>query len=125
MKTAQDPRHQKRITCMQKLFSASFGNTPDQEIAHIWSTIPRIDPYITTSAPDWPINKIARIDLAILRLAVYELLIENTEPEKVIVDEAVELAKSFGNTTSASFINGALGGILEHIKKAQTMEEQP
>ena len=55
---------------------------------------------------------IAKIDLAILRLAVWELKYESTEPAKVIIDEAVELAKSYGNEHSAQFINGALGAIL-------------
>ena len=52
--------------------------------------------------------------MAILRLAVYELLIEKTEPANVIIDEAIELAKEFANDTSPAFINGALGNILKN-----------
>ena len=53
--------------------------------------------------------------LAILRLAAYELLIEKKEPPKAIIDEAIELAKAYGNEASSSFINGVLGTILKTI----------
>lgn len=111
MKTAQDPRHQRRIELMQKLFAASFGNEPDSEVQNIIQAIETIDPLIKQAAPEWPIEKIAKLDLAILRLAVYELKVRQVEPPKVIIDEAVELAKSYGSPTSAGFINGALGTI--------------
>lgn len=113
MKTAQDPRHQRRIDLMQKLFAASFGNQPDSEIQAIWSELTVIDPYIQQSAPEWPLEKIARTDLAILRLACYELIKEQETPTKVVIDEAVELAKAFGNPTSPGFINGVLGTIVK------------
>ena len=60
--------------------------------------------------------RINKIDLAVLRLAAYELLIEQKEPQNVIIDEAVELAKEFGNNTSPSFVNGVLGHILTYAK---------
>lgn len=121
MKTAQDPRHQHRIDRMQKLFSISFNNpSDDQDIQDIVTHIPQIDQSITDAAPEWPIDKIAKIDLAILRLAIYELTIEVKEPPKVIIDEAVELAKSFGNPSSAGFINGALGTVLKKYTEKHT-----
>lgn len=116
MKTSQDPRHQKRIDLMQKLFAQSFhteNHDPSPEIEAIVSQLSSIDDAIRRAAPEWPIEKISRLDLAVLRLAVYELTIEKTEPPKVIIDEAVELAKQFGNPTSPGFINGALGAILK------------
>jgi N utilization substance protein B len=117
MKTAQDPRHQRRIARMQKLFSLSFQNTPpDHDIEDIASHLSAIDKTITQAAPEWPVEKIAKIDLAILRLAVYELTIDTKEPPKVIIDEAVELAKAFGNPHSAAFINGALGSVLKKMQ---------
>ncbi len=113
MKTANDPRHQKRIDTMQKLFSLSFRPEPvDADIAGIVSELPDIDAKIAKAAPEWPIDKIARIDLAILRLAAYEMLITKSEPPKVIIDEAIELAKAFGNENSSKFVNGVLGSIL-------------
>lgn len=75
-----------------------------------------LDRQITLSAPEWPLSRINKIDLAILRLAAFELLIKKTEPPKVIIDEAVELAKEFGSDNSAPFINGVLGNILKKIE---------
>lgn len=112
MKTSQDPRHQHRIDLMQKLFAASFGNEIDPAVNDIVQKLQVIDPIINKAAPEWPIDKIAKVDLAILRLACYEMTVEQKVPPKVIIDEAVELAKSYGNPTSAAFINGALGKML-------------
>lgn len=99
---------------MQKLFSYSFKKNPvDGDIAPIISELPNIDDKITQAAPEWPVDKIAIIDLAILRLAAYELMIAKSQPPKVIIDEAIELAKSYGNEHSPQFINGVLGFILK------------
>ncbi|OGG11496.1 transcription antitermination factor NusB [Candidatus Gottesmanbacteria bacterium RBG_13_45_10] len=114
MKTARDPRHQKRIDLMQRLFSFSFSQNPaDPEIADILLHAKKLDEKIHIAAPEWGIDKIAKIDLAILRLAVYELTVKKKEPPKVIIDEAIELAKEFGNENSPKFVNGALGTILK------------
>ena len=75
-----------------------------------------IDPLIEKAAPEFPLDKIGKVDLAILRLAVYELVVDKKEPEKVIIDEAVELAKVFGGDGSPPFVNGVLGSILEKNK---------
>lgn len=72
-----------------------------------------IDSEIVAAAPEWPIERINKTDLAILRLAIFELLIQKKEPPKVIIDEAVELGKEFGSENSASFVNGVLGNILK------------
>jgi len=123
MKTAQDPRHQLRIDRMQKLFAASFHNPDeDPEIEPIISHISDIDRKIHDAAPEWPIDKIAKTDLAILRLAVFELAIESKIPPKVVIDEAVELAKSYGNPNSPGFINGALGTILKKTEELNTQK---
>mgnify|MGYP001576786147 FL=1 len=111
MKTASDPRHKKREELMQALFAASFQNRPSSPIRQIWDKLYQIDPAITQAAPEWPLDKLNPIDLAILRLAAYELLIDKTAPFKVIIDEAVELAKQYGSSNSSSFINGVLGTI--------------
>jgi transcription antitermination protein NusB len=70
-----------------------------------------IEKTITIAAPDWPIEQIDQIDLAILIVSVYELLYRKDIPPKVAIDEAVELGKEFGGENSASFINGVLGTI--------------
>jgi N utilization substance protein B len=117
MKSAYDPRHQKRREIVKALFAESFTSQPkeSQIIKKIISEIPEIDEEIKKSAPTWPIEKLNKIDLAILRLAVYELRKEDTPP-KVVIDEAVELAKEFGSENSSSFINGVLGTIYKTFK---------
>jgi N utilization substance protein B len=115
MKTAQDPRHLKRIKQMQLLFAHSFQEAPDEAIGPIIEHLASIDEQITQAAPEWPIDKIAKIDLAILRLAIWELVFDKKEPPKVVIDEAVELAKPYGNEHSAKFINGVLGTVMKHV----------
>jgi transcription antitermination factor NusB len=115
MKTAKDPRHLERIHTMQQLFASEFPNPNPPEnhkTAQIIENLNQIDELIKLAAPTWPIEKINKIDLAILRQAVYELTIESKAPPKVVVDEAVELAKEYGSDSSASFINGALGKLI-------------
>ncbi len=69
-----------------------------------------LDGLIQPIAPEWPLAQISRIDLAILRLAVYELTeMADVTPPKVVINEAVELAKAFGSDNSSKFINGVLG----------------
>ncbi len=115
MKTAYDPRHRKREELIQLLFAASFQKNHDPKLKKIWRNLKKIDPLVAVAAPEWPLDKLNPIDLAILRLAVYELVIDNTEPVKVIIDEAVELAKQFGGSTSSSFVNGVLGTICKSL----------
>ncbi len=116
MKTPFDPRHQRRIHVMQALFSDSFpGGVPEKEVTDILELTPLLDSKIQSAAPEWPIDKIAKIDLAVLRLAACELLIDKKEPPKVVIDEAIELSKTFGNEASPGFINGVLGTILKNI----------
>jgi N utilization substance protein B len=120
MKTPQDPRHKKRQRLIQDLFSIDFHKQPiTKEAAGIMLNKKVLDKKIQEAAPDYPVEKINKIDLAILRLAVYELLIEQTEPGNVIIDESVELAKEFGNDTSPGFINGVLGHILTYAKSTK------
>lgn len=71
----------------------------------------KLDKAIGPAAPDWPVEQIARTDKLVLRLALYELLIKKKVPPKVAINEAVELAKSFGGENSSKFVNGVLGTI--------------
>ena len=117
MKKASDPRHTHRIKLVEGLFSHSFAKqSQSKQVTQILKSKEEIDKLIEKAAPEWPIEKIAKIDLAILRLGVYELMVDRKEPDKVIIDEAIEIAKLFGNDKSPSFINGVLGTILK-IKK--------
>ena len=121
MKKKSDPRHLKRAKLMQALFSWQFrpNRKPTITLTPILSNLVKIDKLISKCAPDRPISEINKIDLAILRLAVFELIIETEVPPKVVVDEAVELGKEYGSDSSASFINGVLGKLIE-IKKIKT-----
>ena len=70
-----------------------------------------IDKKIEDFAPAWPMEQIAVVDRNILRLAIFEILLDNKVPVKVAINEAVELAKTFGSDNSARFVNGVLGSI--------------
>lgn len=115
MKTALDPRHRKRQKIIQELFEIDFHKQSiSTQAQNIYSHKDTIDKYIHEAAKEFPIDKINRVDLAILRLAVFELSIDKKEPPKVIIDEAIELAKEFGGEKSPAFINGALGNIIKN-----------
>lgn len=77
----------------------------------------RVDQIIETSAPDWPINKISVVDRNILRIGLTELLFSDRSqvPPKVAINEAIELAKTFGGENSSKFINGVLGAVYKEM----------
>ncbi len=124
MKTKRDPRHLARIKIVQELFEDIFRTnsklTPKVNYAPQTTQILKhqkaINQIISRHAPAWPIEQIAPIDLAILKLAIWELLYERKNPVKVVIDEAVEIAKSYGSDTSSAFINGVLGSIVTEKK---------
>jgi N utilization substance protein B len=76
-----------------------------------------IDEIIGKAAPEWPIEQITVVDRAVLRLGLYELLFGDQEevPPKVAINEAIELAKSFGGESSGRFVNGVLGTVYREI----------
>ena len=83
-----------------------------------------IDLMIQPLATDWPIDKIARMDRLVLRIGIYELLYQKDVPAKVIINEAVELAKAFGGDNSSKFINGVLGSFYrENETKIDTIRK--
>lgn len=117
MKRASDPRHIRRRDVVKLLFAESFTKqSKHSELADkIIKSLKKIDLIITGAAPTWPIEKINKIDLAILRFAIYELINENTPP-KVVIDEAVELGKEYGSEASGGFINGVLGSVFSKME---------
>ena len=74
-----------------------------------------IDSIITKNAPEWPIEQIDRVDRAVLRLGIYELMFLKDVPPKVAINEAVELAKTYGGESSSKFLNGVLGTLYKQI----------
>jgi len=133
-------RHLGRIIALQTLYEQDFrrdANDPDflladvlkrnidrykdmvDDIAFIEALVngvtekaAELDATLQPVAPEWPIKEIARMDRAILRVGLYELLYESDVPPKVVINEAVELAKAFGGDNSSKFINGVLGTLL-------------
>ncbi len=127
MKSAQDPRHLKRIAVFKSLFAGSFAAQPEHptRVDKIQANIENIDDIIQKCAPEWPISQINRVDLAVLRQAVYELLVKTETPTKVIIDEAVEIAKRYGGKTSSSFVNGALASAINLTGRSETSDDHP
>jgi N utilization substance protein B len=145
-------RHLGRIVAMQTLYEHDFrgGNTGGQELGPILernldefrSSIDdtqfvedvvdgvhkhqeKIDGIIGPAAPEWPVEQIAKIDKIILRIGVYELMIKRDVPPKVAINEAVELAKTFGGENSSKFINGVLGTIYRNSDFYEPEDEPP
>ncbi|MBP7768379.1 transcription antitermination protein NusB [Candidatus Woesebacteria bacterium] len=116
---AGDARHQRREHLLQKLFACTF--TPEKfaldyelssgEFRELLDALPELDAQIKVVAPERPLSEINKIDLAILRLIMFESKHKKTPP-KVLLNEAIELAKAFGSDGSSKFINGALARLL-------------
>ena len=115
MKSGNDPRHLRRIKNMQAVFAWDCGSLsePSDNSSDIIKNIDTINLLISTHAPKWPLEKINKVDLAVLRCAIWELTIDPQTPEKVIIDEAIEISKEFGTDNSPAFINGVLGSIIK------------
>ena len=87
-----------------------------------------LDTLLQPVASKWPIDQIARMDRIVLRIGAYELLHGDGVPPKVVINEAVELAKSFGGENSSKFVNGVLGTVLrEHVEgpSEETTSDKP
>jgi len=134
------PRRRARIVALQSLYEADKSNhepgatrkriVADQRIgkapaefaaelvANVVASRDALDARIAETAPAWPVAQLPSIDRNILRLAVSEMLSDNGTPVKAAINEAVELAKSFGSEKSSSFVNGVLGSIAREMKIA-------
>ncbi len=143
MKTRHDPRHVARQIALMTLFEWSFHSDSLSEIMEhvleateqsedvdrqliqdlttgVTDHLDELDQQITTAAPEWPRDQIAKIDICILRLAAYELRYTDT-PAKVAIDEAVELAKEYGGDTSSKFVNGVLGTLVQYQAETESV----
>ena len=83
-----------------------------EKTSHLIQVLPEIDERISKCSKGWKLDRIAKAELAILRLAVYEAVYDEDVPVGVAVNEAVELAKEYGNDNGPSFVNGILGNIV-------------
>jgi len=123
-----DQRHLRRIELMKALFACTFSEDPQQntsldvykeqpffnDLKMAVDQLSQIDEQLQKVAAERPIKDINKVDLAILRLIVFESNNHNT-PNKVLINEGIELAKEFSNDKSSKFINGVLGKILMDV----------
>lgn len=82
-----------------------------------------IDALIVKFAPEWPLEQITMVDRNVLRIGIQEMKYDTDIPEKVAINEAIELAKTFGGESSGKFVNGVLGTIYKEILKGQPQAE--
>ena len=113
-----DRRHLRTVKTVQNLYASMYKNDQSkiqltERTQEILKHSVQIDKHIEEFAKKFSVDKIARVDLSILRLALFELLIERKTPPKVVINEAVELGKELGGEKSPSFINAVLGKIYE------------
>ena len=83
----------------------------------------QLDEYIADFAPEWPLDQVAYIDRNLLRIALWEISVYQKTPVKVVINEAVELAKLYGAEGSPRFINGVLGGVINHLEEIKLSME--
>lgn len=135
-------RHLSRIIALQTLYEQDFRRACDDKSLDLTEVLERniqrykkavddpafikdlvngvekhaaeLDAVIQPIAPEWPLDQIARVDRIVLRIGTFELLHNPDIPPKVVINEAVELAKGFGGDNSSKFINGVLGTVLRH-----------
>lgn len=79
-----------------------------------------MDEFIADFAPEWPLDQVAAIDRNLLRIALWEIAVYQKTPIKVVINEAIELAKIYGSEGSAKFINGVLGGFIDNIEEIRS-----
>jgi len=91
------------------------GGFIDHLIRGVETNIDELDGLITKFAPEWPLENITIIDRNVLRLGTYELKFDDNIPAKVAINEAIELAKTFGGESSGKFVNGVLGAIYKEV----------
>lgn len=125
-------KQKEELTTVIERNLAEFGAGVDEPefawklINGVIAHIPEIDDIIRRAAPQWPLEQIPVIDRNVLRIGLYELLFADHDeiPEKVAINEAIELAKNFGGPNSGKFINGVLGTVYKEIH-ASTDEQPP
>ena len=110
-------------------FAPEFGDHGFTEkiVKGVVKNLKKIDGYIKKYAPEWPLDQITTVDRNILRIGIFELVFDPDIPSKVAINEAIEIAKTFGGESSGKFVNGVLGSIfkdLGNVKKSEDKEQQ-
>ena len=115
-----DPRHERRAQLMQTVFALMFSGEESQELndllyleeaREVLAQKEEADALIIQHAPERPLSEVNQVDLAVMRVIIHESKTKDT-PKKVLIDEAVELAKEYGSDSSPKFVNGVLGKVL-------------
>jgi N utilization substance protein B len=134
-------RHLARTIAMQSLFNWDFNGQKEGSLKEIINGVftnfapsfddqgfvhtiiegvikngPEIDKYITKYATEWPLEQITIVDRNILRIGVFELIYNDDIPAKVAINEAIEIAKTYGSESSGKFVNGVLGAIYKDLQ---------
>lgn len=142
-------RHLSRTIAMQSLYIWDFNNLPDTDMDAIVDLTleelapgladgafarqtakgvlehrAEIDDYIGKYAPDWPIEQMTYVDRNTMRIGLYEMLHNDDIPERVAINEAIEIAKAYGGDSSGKFVNGVLGAIYKDMQEKGTTKEQ-
>jgi len=134
-------RHSIRVVALQILFELDLTNHALEEVLErhlqeeefraesqtflhqltfgVWEQRSQLDQIIAEAAPSWPVEQMPGVDKAVLRIALFEILLDSVErtPIKAIINEAVELAKHFGGDNSGRFVNGVLGTVVERYPR--------
>lgn len=133
-------RHLARTCIMQTLFAVEFNKNNDPKITmeeileefapklsetdFAYETLDGVLKHreeilntIETYAPEWPVDKIARVDRVILEIGIYEIMYSQDVPPVVAINEAVEIAKHYGDKNSPKFVNGVLSSVMNKIKE--------
>ena len=143
-RTGKEPRHRAREAAVQMLYQWEVGRSPMPDVRQLFwehdqpstgsledaarafaeklatgvaDTVATLDPVIVEAAEHWRIERMNVIDRLILRLAVYEFLHEPATPSRVIINEALELARTFSNDDSVRFVNGILDAIRRRLER--------
>jgi N utilization substance protein B len=101
-------------------FADKFDDTAFTEtlVGNVIASMSELNELIEKYAPDWPLDQITNVDRNVLRIGIYELKHADDIPPKVAINEAIELAKTFGGPSSGRFVNGVLGSIYRDMEKA-------
>ncbi len=94
----------------------------EEKFQAIVACIPQLDACIEAKAKGWDLNRMAKADVTILRLAIYEIIYDREVPNPVAINEAVELSKQYGTDKSASFINGILAAVAKEHPEEKTVD---
>jgi N utilization substance protein B len=110
--------HPMGVTLKYRLEDADLderlGDFVQKIVKGVWPICQQLDEFIAEHAPEWPLEQVAIIDRNILRMALWEFAVNGETPIKVAINEAVELAKTFGSDSSPRFVNGVLGSLATH-----------